>query len=334
MSTPCSARSSRAPARLTGARYGVIATVDEGDAPQDFFFSGFTPDEQRELFTWPDSGRLFQHLRELPGPLRLADLSGYVRSLGIAPARTFSRTFQGTPMRHRDADVGHFFLAEKTDGEEFTGEDEEVLVLFASHAAAAITNARTHRSERRARANLEALVETSPVGVVVFDAKSGRPMSLNREARRVVESLRTAGRPLEQLLEVVSLRRADGREVSLSEFPMAQALSTGETVRAEEMVLSAPDGRSVRTLINATPIRTEGGAVGSVVVTMQDLAPFDEIERLRTEFLGLVSHEGARRWPPSRARRSRCWRTVPGSTRPRCASSSASSSSRPARCAA
>ena len=72
---------------------------------------------------------------------------------------------------------------------------------------------------------------------------------------------------------------------------MAQALSTGETVRAEEMVLSAPDGRSVRTLINATPIRTEGGAVGSVVVTMQDLAPFDEIERLRTEFLGLVSHE-------------------------------------------
>ena len=276
---------------LTGARYRVIATVDEGDAPQDFFFSGFTPDEQRELFTWPDSGRLFQHLRELPGPLRLADLSGCVRSLGIAPARTFSGTFQGTPMRHRDADVGHFFLAEKTDGEEFTSDDEEVLVLFASQAAAAITNARTHRSERRARADLEALVETSPVGVVVYDAKSGRPMSLNREARRIVESLRTAGRPLEQLLEVVSLRRADGCEVSLSEFPMAQALSTGETVRAEEMVLSAPDGRSVRTLINATPIRTEGGAVGSVVVTMQDLAPLDEIERLRTEFLGLVSHE-------------------------------------------
>ena len=136
---------------LTGARYGVIATVDEAGTPQDFFFSGFTPEERQALFTWPDSGRLFEHLRELPGPLRLADLAGYVRSLGIAPAPTFSRTFQGTPMRHRGADVGNFFLAEKADGEEFTDEDEEVLMLFASQAAAAIANARTHRNERRAR---------------------------------------------------------------------------------------------------------------------------------------------------------------------------------------
>ena len=97
---------------LTGARYGVIVTVDEAGAPQDFVFSGVTPEEQQELLAWPGSGRLLQHLRELPGPLRLADLSAYACSLGIAPARTFSRTFQGTPMRHRGGDVGNFFLAE------------------------------------------------------------------------------------------------------------------------------------------------------------------------------------------------------------------------------
>ena len=277
--------------RLTGARYGVIATVDEAGAPRDLVFSGFTPEEQRELYTWPDHARLFEHFRSLPGPLRLADLSGYVHALGIEPARTFSRTFQGTPIRHRGADVGSFFLAEKADGEAFTDDDEEVLTLFASQAAAAIVNARTHRAERRARADLEALVETSPVGVVVFDAESGRPVWFSREARRMVESLRLPGRPPEQLLEVVSFRRGDGREVSLSEFPIAQHLNTGETVRAEEVVLSVPDGRSVRVLVNATPIRTEGGAIGSVVVTMQDLAPLEEIERQRTEFLGLVGHE-------------------------------------------
>ena len=116
-------------------------------------------------------------------------------------------------------------------------------------------------------------------------------MSFNREARRIVESLRTPGRPPEQLLEVISCRRADGREVSLSEFPLAGQLGAGETVRAEEMVLSVPGGRSVRTLVNATPIRSAGGAVESVVVTMQDLAPLDEIERMRTEFLSLVGHE-------------------------------------------
>ena len=277
---------------LTGARYGVIATVDETGVPtRESVFSGFTPEEEQALFAWPDSGRLFEHLRRLPGPLRLADLSGYVRSLGIAPAQTFSRTFQGTPMRHRGVEVGHFFLAEKADGEEFTDDDEAVLMLFASQGAAAIANARTHRNELRARADLEALVETSPVGVVVFDAKTGHPARINREARRIVESLRMPGRPVEQLLEVIACRRADGREVSLREFPLAQQLGTGETVRGEEMVLAGPDGRSVRTLVNSTPIRSADGTVESAVVTMQDLAPFDETERMRTEFLGLVSHE-------------------------------------------
>ena len=277
---------------LTGARYGVIVAVDDTGAPRDFVFSGLTPEEKRELVAWPDSARLFEHLRTLPGPLRLPDLGSYVRTLGIeAAAWTLSRTFQGTPMRHHGVDVGHFFLAEKADGEAFTDGDEEVLMLFASQAATAIVNARTHRAEQRARADLEALVETSPVGVVVFDAKTGRPVSFNREARRIVESLRMPGRPPEQLLEVMSFRRGDGREVSLSEFPIAQQLNTGETVRVEEVVLSVPDGRSVRTLVNATPIPAEGTGVESVVVTMQDLAPLDEIERLRTEFLGLVGHE-------------------------------------------
>ena len=277
---------------LTGARYGVIATVDDAGVPtRESVFSGFTPEEEQALFAWPDSGRLFEHLRRLPGPLRLADLSGYVRSLGIAPAQTFSRTFQGTPMRHRGVEVGHFYLAEKADGEEFTDDDEAVLMLFASQAAAAIANARTHRKEQRARADLEALVETSPVGVVVFDAKTGQPARINREARRIVESLRMPGRPVEQLLEVIACRRADGREVSLREFPLAQQFSTGETVRGEEMVLVGPDARSVRTLVDSTPIRSADGTVESVVVTMQDLAPLDEIERMRTEFLGLVSHE-------------------------------------------
>ena len=63
------------------------------------------------------------------------------------------------------------------------------------------------------------------------------------------------------------------------------------TVRAEEVVLSVPGGRSATALVNATPIRSADGAVESLVVTMQDMAPLQELERLRAEFLGMVSHE-------------------------------------------
>ena len=276
---------------LTGARYGLIVTVDDTGEPRDYVTSGLGEDEVRGLLELPYGLRLFEHLRDLPGPLRLDDLPGYIRSLGYGPDPPVSKTLQVTPMRHRGVHVGHFFLGEKEGGPGFTDEDEEVLVLFASQAAAAIGNARTHGAERQARADLEALVETTPVGVVVFDARSGRPVSFNREARRIVEGLCGPGQGPEDLLDVMTYRRAGGREVSLDEIPLAQQFSRPETVRAEEIVLSVPDGRSVETLVNATPILGADGTVASVVVAMQDLAPLKELERLRAEFLGMVSHE-------------------------------------------
>ena len=279
---------------LTGARYGAIATIDEDGAPQDFVTSGFTADEHRNMVEWPDGPRLFEYFRDLPGPLRIPDVPAYIRSLGFSPDRLPSKTFQGTPMRHRGVHVGNFYLVEKAGGEAFTDEDEELLVLFAAQAATAIANARTYRAERRARADLEALIETSPVGVVVFDARTGDLVSLNREATRIVKSLCGPGQSAEQLLGVITCRRADGRQIALDQLPLARVLDSAETVRAEEIVLSVPDGRSVTTLINATPIHGPDGPEGalvSVVVTMQDLEPLRELERMRAEFLGMVSHE-------------------------------------------
>ena len=276
---------------LTGARLGAIATIDEAGAPQDFVTSGITEAEHRAIVEWTEGPRLFAYFRDLEGPLRIADVSAYVQALGFPTDLLPSKTFQGTPMRHRGVHVGNFYLAEKEGDEPFTDEDEEILVLFASQAATAIANARTYRAEQRARADLEALIETSPVGVVVFDAGTGHPVSLNREARRIVDSLCAPGQSAEQLLEVITYRRADGREIALDQLPLAGALSGAETVRAEEIALSVPEGRSVTTLINATPIHAVDGAVASVVVTMQDLAPLQELEQMRAEFLGMVSHE-------------------------------------------
>ena len=66
--------------------------------------------------------------------------------------------------------------------------------LFAAQAALAIANAHRHREEQRLRADLETLVDTSPVGVVVFDARTGLPKSFNREAARIVAACATRAR--------------------------------------------------------------------------------------------------------------------------------------------
>ena len=277
---------------LTGASQGVITTVDASGGLVDFVTSGLSDEEIGALMAWPEGPRLFEHLRDIERPFQLADLPGYFESLGFPPGPWPTRTMQGAPMRHRGKHVGHFFVGDKESGEAFTPEDEEILVLFASQAAAAIANARAHREVERVRADLEALVETSPVGVVVFEAGSGRVGSVNREAKRIVEGIRTPGSPPEQLLAVLTCRRSDGWEVSLADLPLAGLLEDAAPTRAEEVELSVPDGRSVRTLINVTPIRSgDGGELVSVVVTMQDLAPFEELERQRADFLRLVSHE-------------------------------------------
>ena len=276
---------------LTGAHYGVIVTIDETGEVRDFVTSGFTPGEKRQFAEWGDGPRLFAHLRDLPGPLRLADLPDYVHERGFSPDLMRSKTLLSMPMLHRSEQVGNFFLAEKAGAEDFTEEDEELLALFASQAAAAIVNARAHRDEQRVRADLEALVETTPIGVAVCDAKSGRVMSANREVRRIFAGLVEPDVGPREAMKALTIRYANGYEVALEAVPLARVLGDARKTRAEEVEFSVPDGRSVRTLVNVTAIRDENNEVVSVVVTMQDLGPLEEMERLRAQFLGMVSHE-------------------------------------------
>ncbi len=48
--------------------------------------------------------------------------------------------------------LGAVYLAEKASGPEFTAEDEETLVMFASQASLVMANSRRYRDKQRARA--------------------------------------------------------------------------------------------------------------------------------------------------------------------------------------
>ena len=64
-------------------------------------------------------------------------------------------------------------------------------------------------------------------------------------------------------------------------MPIERALRSGETVRAEEISIQRQDGQTVTTLVNATPIYSEDGDIESIVSTIQDITPLEELERLR-----------------------------------------------------
>ena len=281
---------------LTGARNGVIILVDDAGRILDFVTSGLTPEEHRQFSELPEGTRLLEYLNTIKEPLRLPDFHSHIREMGLPEFRSPMPvspvlSFMASPLHHRDECLGTIYVAGKEGAREFSLEDEETLVMFASQAALVISNACRYREEQRARTDLETLVNTSPVGVVVSDSRTGIPVSVNWEARRILEGLLEPGLPLEELMELLMVRRADGREISLDEFPLEEVFSAGEMVRAEELVLQVPDGRSVTVLVNATPVRSEDGELESFVVTLQDMTPLEEMERLRADFLAMVSHE-------------------------------------------
>ena len=60
------------------------------------------------------------------------------------------------------------------------------------------------------------------------------------------------------------MRFRGGREIGLDEVSLAETIGNARTLRAEEVELSVPDGRSLATLINVTPIRGKDGNEGRV----------------------------------------------------------------------
>ena len=275
---------------LTGARYGAIVTLDDAGGLQDLLLSGLSPKQEQALVAYPRGWDLFAYVSDIREPLRTSDLAAHLESAGFSGFWPLE-TFLLTPIRVRDRHVGTICIGEKHDDSIFTQDDEETLAMFAAQAAIALTNARRYGDEQRAKADLEALVNTSPVGVLVVDAGLRTVVMANREARRIAGAPPAGARDLTQEVWGLTCRRLDGSEIAIGELPVVRAVRDGETVQAEELVIERRDGTNVTTLVNASPIRSEDGELVSVVATLQDMTPLEDVERLRTEFLAMVSHE-------------------------------------------
>ncbi|MCY3633735.1 MAG: ATP-binding protein [bacterium] len=279
---------------LTGAQVGVIVLVTDQQRTAEFLFSGMTPEQAGELEQLSNKWELFEHFYGIEEPLRLDGFQSYLKERELSEFRapfpiSPATAYLGAPIRYQDQRVGAIFMAEKEEG--FSVEDEETLVMFASQAALAISNARQYRQEQRTRADMEALVNIAPMAVLVFEAKTGELRSVNREAMRIIGDLGLTGDSLHQIVSAATYRRADGRVISKDGIPLEQTMNSGETVWEEEIIIEYPNGQEFVASVNATPIRGADGSVESVIVTAQDLAPLAELERLRTEFLGIVGHE-------------------------------------------
>ena len=81
---------------LNGAEDGCVVTIAETGEPQDFITSGMTEEEHRQIERWADGQQMFRHLRDLPGPFRIADFATFAQSLGPGSVIVTSPSVSGS----------------------------------------------------------------------------------------------------------------------------------------------------------------------------------------------------------------------------------------------
>jgi signal transduction histidine kinase len=149
-----------AAAALTGAQYAALGVIDEsGEALERFLTTGIDAAQQAAIGALPRGKGILGVLISDATSLRVAKLSDDPRSVGFPPNHPPMDTFLGVPVMMRGVAYGNLYLTEKAGGEEFTVEDEEIVVLLAAQVAVAIENARLYESATRWSRQLESLHE-------------------------------------------------------------------------------------------------------------------------------------------------------------------------------
>lgn len=146
---------------LVNARYGALGVLGPGDELEQFITVGLDEDVRAAIGTLPRGKGILGLLISEPQPLRLEDIRGHPRSVGLPAHHPPMHTFLGVPIRVGDQVFGNLYLTEKAHGGAFTAEDEELVTALASAAGVAIDNARLYEIEQRRQRWLSATAEIS-----------------------------------------------------------------------------------------------------------------------------------------------------------------------------
>jgi len=168
---------------LVGARYAALGVPDQGDSFAEFVVDGISGAEWAAIGPLPRRHGMLAVLLNQGKPERLPDIRKDPRFEGWPAAHPQMSHFLGVPVRDGDEVLGIIFAANKVSAAAeksgFTERDEEILSLFAAHAAIALTNARLYERSRE----LSAMEERSRLARDLHDAVTQKLFSIRAHAR-------------------------------------------------------------------------------------------------------------------------------------------------------
>ena len=175
---------------LVGARYAAMGVLaPEGTSLQEFIYIGIDDQQREPIGDLPHGKGILGLLINHPEPIRMPDLHDHPQSYGFPANHPPMKSFLGVPVRVRGEVFGNLYLTEKKGSNEFTEDDQTVVVASAAAAGIAIENARLFEQTRRREAWLRASNELTGA-LLAGQTASG---ALKLVARRAAE---VSGAPL------------------------------------------------------------------------------------------------------------------------------------------
>lgn len=171
---------------VTGAQYGALGVAgDHGDLVE-FITSGLSDEDRARIGPLPRGHGLLDVILRGTAAVRTPRIDQHPLSHGFPPHHPRMTSFLGAPILLRGRNLGNLYLTNKQGADEFTEEDERLLLMLAAHAAIAIDGARLYEQTndalaRRVRDLAEANAQLQRLTSQVIDAQEEERRRISRE---------------------------------------------------------------------------------------------------------------------------------------------------------
>jgi len=151
---------------LVNARYAALGIPDGQGGLEQFLTSGLTEQQTAdEILPPPEGQEWLGALMHFNKPTRLRCISDDPHLAGLKDHYPCMTSFLGVPITSKGNLLGILYLANKIGADEFSEDDEQLVVMLASHAAIAIENARLYQQVQQ----LAVLEERQRIGMDLHD---------------------------------------------------------------------------------------------------------------------------------------------------------------------
>lgn len=137
---------------------------------------------------------------------------------------------------------------------------------------------------------LKKIIDTLPVGVIIASSPLGKITMANAKGLELLGKYEKAP-TLEHYAKTYNLSKLDGSPYPDSELPSYISLKEGKASIKDDVIVKRLKGGNIQLLVSSVPIFNDKGIVVESVMAFEDITKLKDVDRLKTEFISIVSHQ-------------------------------------------